>query len=811
MTAPQPSAAPAPGLLAGVRVLALEHDLAASLLAMLLGEQGAEVLRVVDPAHPPTDPVRDALLARGKTELALDPTAPGALATLRRLASLADVVLDDRPAGALAALGLDLPALRAASNPGLIACALPPFPAGSPLATLPAHESLVGAAGYLFEKPLGKPLHHDFPVGSVLGALSAATGVVAALLARRRDGRGQDVTVARVHADLFAQVLQLLVKTGVPRGFLPLKMVGTPFMGAWRCQDGRYIYLHMTLPAHAALILDRLDELGHSAEVKALRAALSPETLRDPSQVKSIAEAKRVRRLYERVFLSRTAAAWEELLGDDLCCIRVRTVAEWLDDSMAAGMSDASRVEDPVYGPLLGPGPAVSCAEAPPRLAPRERDPAAAAALIAAWEAAPRPAALAPDAPPEDPRRPLAGVRVLDLARVIAGPAAARVLAELGADVLSVQNPSGLDWALSFHLLFNAGKRSVTLDFRDDAGRAQLLRLFDAFAPDALIQNYRHLDVARAAGVGPEALRARRPGLVYTHLNAYGEQGVWRDRPGFEQVVQAVSGIQLSYSGVPKPKLLPTPVIDIGSGLSGAFAAVLGLYHKATTGQGSFATTHLTRTAVLLQLPHIAAFQRDRALAAAAAGSPPADPGRETVSGLLKTRSGWAAIAGPRAGLIAWLRHRGVSVAEDVSPADLLALARAALRWRTVAAAQAELEAAGVAASVGLVRVPRVKRLYTELPALDPTRPPRVTRRAYPGAPTPLSFVASPLSLSRTPLAEIAPPPLRGEHTREVLATIGVALPEGAGISPYPPNKALLPWLVSVARWGYFAWRSGNI
>ena len=789
-----------PGALDGVRVVAIESDLAARLLAMLLAEQGASVVRVIDPTRPPADPVLDALLARGKTEVALDPAAPADLATLRRLVATADVVLDDLPAGALAALGLDLAAVRAADNPGLIGCTLPAFPAGDPLGALPPHETLVGAAGYLYEKPLGKPLHHGFPVGSVIAALFAASGVAAALLARLRDGRGQDVSVPRMHANLFAQVLQILVKTGVPRGFLPLKMVGTPFMGAWRCQDERYIYLHMTLPSHAALILDRLEALGHVEEVKALRAVLSAETMRDPSQVKSIGEAKRVRRLYERIFLSRPAAAWEELLGQELCLIRVRTVGEWLEDSIEAGMSDASRVTDPVLGDLLGPGPAVTCTEAPPRLVPRTVERATFDALLATWEADPRPRALAPDAPPADDRPPLADVRVLDLSRIIAGPCAARVLAELGADVLSLQAPSALDWALSFHLLFNAGKRSATLDSRTDAGKAQLLALFDDFAPDAVVQNYRHLDVARAAGVGPELLRGRRPDLVYTHLNAYGDQGVWRDRPGFEQVVQAVSGIQLSYSGVPRPKLLPTPVIDIGSGLSGAFATVLGLYRRARTGQGAFVTTHLTRTAVLLQVAHIAATQRDRANGA--------DPGRAIVSGLVKTRDGWTSLSGPRADLVTWLAHRGVTAPPD---ADLLALAARGLRRRSVARWNEDLVAAGVGETVGLLRVPRVKRLYEELPAHDPTAPPLIARRDYGGCPTQLTFVRSPLALSRTPLAAIAPPPRRGEQTREVMATIGVTLPEGAGASDYPPDKALLPWLASVARWGYFAWRSGNI
>jgi len=167
------------------------------------------------------------------------------------------------------------------------------------------------------------------------------------------------VSVARYHAALFAQILQVLGKTGVPRGFLPLKMVGTPFMRAWRCKDGRYAYLHITLPAHAARVLDVLDGLGHGAYVRELRAILSPATLRDPSQVGSIDEARRIRAVYERIFLERTADDWERVLGSQLCCIKVRTADEWVRDSLEAGMDDAARVDDPVFGDLMGPGPAV--------------------------------------------------------------------------------------------------------------------------------------------------------------------------------------------------------------------------------------------------------------------------------------------------------------------------------------------------------------------------------------------------------------------------------------------------------------------
>jgi crotonobetainyl-CoA:carnitine CoA-transferase CaiB-like acyl-CoA transferase len=658
-------------------------------------------------------------------------------------------------------------------------------------------------AGFLYEKPIGPPRYHELPLGSVLGALFAANATLAALIARARIGRGQQVETAIYHANLFAQILQVLTKTGIPRGFLPLKMIGTPFMGSWRCADGRYIYLHITLPAHNARILDLLEQNGYASEVRRLRVVLSPATRRDPSQVKSIAEAKRIRRVYERVFLTRSADAWEALLGGELCCIKVRTVDEWLRDSIAAGMSDACEVADPVLGPLLAPGPVVSAPDRPPTLAARVVDPSALPELLERWEAAPR--APAVSGTTVELKHPLDGIRVLDLSRVIAGPCAGRVLAELGAEVLSVQSPTGLDWALSFHLLFNAGKRSATLDSTSDEGKRRLLAIADAFQPHALVQNYRHLEIARAIGVDPEAMRARYPGLVYTHLNAYGNQGVWRDRPGFEQVVQAVSGIQMTYGRGERPRLLPTPVIDIGSGLLGAFGTLLGLYHHLRTGEGLFATTHLTRMAVLFQAEPIAASQRARCLAAAA-GRASHDPSREVAAGIVKTRDGRACVAGPRVELARWFERAGLGLA----PGAADPFAGRSFRRRTVEGWRQSLEEAGLADRIGIVAAPKIRRLLDQIATAEGAVP-LVRKRDYPGCSVPLTFIGNPIRMSLTPLREVAPPPLRGQHTREILAMIGEEAPEGAGVVPYPPNKPLLIWLLTVLRWGYFAWRSGNI
>ena len=798
----------AKGVLDGVRIVEVGWGLAAPVVGMLLAEQGADVLRVVDPAQPGIDPVLDALLARGKTEAPLSTGTPEGREALLRFLSSADVFLED-PDSATPEVLRALVSRAREVNPGLVTCRIPAFPDGDPRCALPGYEAVAGTAGQLYGKPLGAPRYHPFPIASVMAGLFAANAVVAALVGRMRTGVCQDIVVSRYHSALFAQILQVLMKTGVPRGFLPLKMVGTPFMRAWRCKDGRYAYLHITLPAHAARVLDVLDANGHGETVRKLRAVLSADTMRDPSQVGSIGEARRIIGLYERVFLERTADEWESVLGRELCCIKVRTVEEWLHDSLEAGMSDAAVVDDPVFGPLTGPGPGVTSPDRPQVIRARRVGAPAVAEALARWQAGGTAAADGVTGP--DGKPPLHGFRVADLSRIIAGPCSARVLAELGADVLTVQNPTALDWALSFHLMFNAGKRSVTLDFTGDEGKRRLWAILDDLRPDVLVQNYRNMDVARAVGVDPDSVRARFPDIVYTHLNSYGDRGVWKDRPGFEQIVQAVSGIQVTYGIDGQPKLLPTPVIDIGSGLTGALASVLGLYHRAKTGHGIGVTTHLTWVSVLLQVREVAAFQRGRCLDAAAARGAAVefDPGRQILSGIVGARGGHVTLAGPRADLLSWAGALGIAPA-DAADDPVHAIGQR-LRWKRVDAWQASVRAAGVAGRVAVVPVAPVGQLIDEVRRTDPDPVKAVSKRPYPGCPTELTFVRSPLRMARPPLPDIAPPGARGTDTRAVLARLGVDVPEGTGVIPYPPDKPFIVWLVTVIRWGWFAWRSGNI
>jgi len=184
---------------------------------------------------------------------------------------------------------------------------------------------------------------------------------------------------------------------------------------------------------------------------------------------------------------------------------------------------------------------------------------------------------------------PLAGVRVLDLTNVLAGPFACHQLAHLGATVIKVEAPGrgdlarnlGADRALSdagmgiSFLAQNAGKKSVTLNLKDSRG-ANLLRRLVREA-DVLVENFRPGVMARL-GLGPDVLRADNPRLIYCAISGFGQDGPWADRPAYDQIVQGASGV-MSITGDPAagPMRVGYPLSDTIGGLTAAMAICAAL------------------------------------------------------------------------------------------------------------------------------------------------------------------------------------------------------------------------------------------
>jgi crotonobetainyl-CoA:carnitine CoA-transferase CaiB-like acyl-CoA transferase len=209
------------------------------------------------------------------------------------------------------------------------------------------------------------------------------------------------------------------------------------------------------------------------------------------------------------------------------------------------------------------------------------------------------------DAPPQPAGRggadrPLAGARVLDLSRIIAGPVAGRALAQHGAQVLLINGPH-LPNIAPLVIDNGRGKRSATLDLRDEAARERLRAL--ACDADVFLQAYRPGALA-AFGFAPEALAQLRPGLVCVSVSAYGHAGPWAQRRGFDSLVQSASGIAWTESRAlqsDEPKHLPCQALDHATGYLAAFGAMVALARRATEGGSWHVRVSLAQTGRWLQ------------------------------------------------------------------------------------------------------------------------------------------------------------------------------------------------------------------
>ena len=208
-----------------------------------------------------------------------------------------------------------------------------------------------------------------------------------------------------------------------------------------------------------------------------------------------------------------------------------------------------------------------------------------------------------------DRRRALAGLRVLDVTQVMAGPFCGMILADLGADVIKIEPPSGdstrqMPGAVgadspSFNAV-NRGKRSVVLDLKSRAGRDACERL--ACSSDILIENYRP-GVMDAFGLGYDALSSRAPRLVYASISGYGQTGPDRARGGFDLIAQGVSGI-MSVTGEPggPPVKAGVPVTDLAAGLFAVIGILAALESRRRTGVGQRVDTSLVDAGVALSV-----------------------------------------------------------------------------------------------------------------------------------------------------------------------------------------------------------------
>jgi crotonobetainyl-CoA:carnitine CoA-transferase CaiB-like acyl-CoA transferase len=397
-------------------------------------------------------------------------------------------------------------------------------------------------------------------------------------------------------------------------------------------------------------------------------------------------------------------------------------------------------------------------------------------------------------APPTPAPGALQGLRVLDLSRVLAGPWCTQTLADLGAEVIKIERPGSGDdtrgWGppflkdrdgrdtaeAAYFLGTNRNKRSVTIDIARPEGQALVRRL--AAGCDVAVENFKVGDMARY-GLDAASLRALNPRLVYCSITGYGQTGPYRDRAGYDYVVQGIGGL-MSVTGerddLPGggPQKVGVAVADLFTGMYATVAILAALRHRDATGEGQAIDMALldTQVAMLANLGanYLVTRQAPRRAGNAHQNIVPYQV-FEVADGHLILAVGndgqferYCAVAGcpelaadPRYAKNAdRVRHR----------ATLVPLLAERMRQRTRADWLAALEAAKVPCGPinDLAEVfadPQVRAR-----GMTVTMPHPYTEA--------LELVASPMKLSATPVQLRRPPPLLGQHTDEVLAEFGV-------------------------------------
>jgi crotonobetainyl-CoA:carnitine CoA-transferase CaiB-like acyl-CoA transferase len=383
---------------------------------------------------------------------------------------------------------------------------------------------------------------------------------------------------------------------------------------------------------------------------------------------------------------------------------------------------------------------------------------------------------------------PLSHVRVLDLSRVLAGPWAGQNMADLGAEVIKVERPElgddsrafGPPWVKdgegrdtrdsAYFTSANRGKKSITLNIAVPDGQAIVRQL--AATSDVLIENYKHGDLARY-GLAYADLSKVNPKLIYCSLTGFGQTGPYRERPGYDFMIQGMGGM-MSVTGEPggEPQRAGVPVADIITGMYASIAICAALAHRAEAGMGQHLDLALLDSQIALL-----AYQNTNYFAT---GTPPGRIGNLHPNIVpyqpFRTADGDVILACGNDGL-----YRKFCVAAGCPAladdprfatngkrvehrAELSRLLAEVFRQRSTKQWVALLDAAGVPNGP----INDVAQVFEE-PQVQ-ARGIRIELQHAAGAMLPM--VASPMRFSHTPLEHRRAPPVLGEHTEEVLGSL---------------------------------------
>jgi crotonobetainyl-CoA:carnitine CoA-transferase CaiB-like acyl-CoA transferase len=359
----------------------------------------------------------------------------------------------------------------------------------------------------------------------------------------------------------------------------------------------------------------------------------------------------------------------------------------------------------------------------------------------------------------------LEGVRVVDLASYIAGSYAAMMLADLGADVIKVESLEGDSFReLPGFFGWNRGKRSITVNLKEPDGQGIAHRLVGT--ADVLIENMRP-GVADRLGVGYQFLSVISPRLVYCSVTAFGSEGPYRDRPGFDPLLQAMAGIMALQGFGGPPQYVRIAITDYYAAALACQGVLAALYAREKTGRGQRVETSLFHAALALQSGNVVDY----------AGKPSVFRDNPTYRLYQAGDGAWFFLACGNQGF--WVKlcqaldrrdlaadpRFGSWLARLEHAQALIPLLEATFRTRSCEAWLALLGSHDIPSA-------RVQTL-TEFMAEPVVTYHGMTRRYDHPEAGPLTLMGLPISLSETPGRDGGPPPTLGQHTTQVLTELG--------------------------------------
>lgn len=615
-----------PGAFDGIRVIDFTQGRAGPYAGMLLAEQGADVIKVEPPAG---DRARGTpafhVLNRSKRGVVLDLTRSEGRARARELAGAADVVLVDLLPEQAERQGIGYARLSR-DNQALVYCSLPSYGSKGPLATLEPDDTLVAAVTGV----LGLQWSYcESPVFLVVPIVAYATGVLAALAVaatlfdRARNDHGDHIEVSGLGGAFALQTSSYLVPLGALEVIRLSARKGTP-RGPWptyrvyEASDGEWFFLGALTPVFWTKLAVALGIEEYLADPRFETAPLAYPVPEDAQELSDRIAG---------IFATKPRQHWLDFLRQaDVPAGPVQTRDEFFQDPQVIHNGMRVEIDDPEVGRTVQMGVPLLLRDTPGAI--RGPAPLLGQDNDEVWCEAksPHPSSTAGGLRATNPSvgAPLDGITVLDLGTIYAGPFAAMLLSDLGANVIKVEPLDGDPWrafAIGF-LGVNRGKRGLALDLKRKEGRELFYDL--ARKADIVVDNFR-AGVLQRLRLDYPALSGVNPRLICASVTPFGASGPMAGLPGFDPILQARSGLMRAQGGDgEEPVYHQIAVCDFITGLMTAYGVAAALYVRERTGRGQQVGTSLANNAMAAQAGEFIRYE----------GRPPDPPGGRDLPGV---------------------------------------------------------------------------------------------------------------------------------------------------------------------------------